>query len=110
MEATSTRQAAAAASLEVMPTCPACGTAMVVRAQWTGGRVNGLYWGCRRAPGCEGVRRIKTPEQIRAGMYDARAQAIFDWESSRDGYLSHRQPAPADAPQASGLRKLFGRV
>jgi len=43
-------------------------------------------------------------------MYDASAQAIFDWESSRDGYLSHRQPSVADAPATGGLRRLLGRV
>ena len=42
-------------------------------------------------------------------MYDASAQAIFDWESSRDGHLSHRLPAMATPAPATGLRRLFGR-
>lgn len=83
---------------------------MVVRSQWSGGRVTGLFWGCRRAPGCEGIRKIKSPELIRPITYDASAQAIFDWESSRDGYLSYRQVAPAPAAPAAGLRGLFGKV
>jgi hypothetical protein len=83
---------------------------MVVRAQWSGGHVTGLYWGCRRAPGCEGSRRIKAPDQIRPISYDASAQAIFDWESSRDGHLSRRHVSVAPAPSPSGLRRLFGRV
>ena len=83
---------------------------MVVRAQWTSGTVAGLYWGCRRAPGCEGTRKIKSPDLIRPIAYDASAQAIFDWESSRDGHLSHRHVASAPAPQQTGLRRLFGRL
>ena len=83
---------------------------MVVRAQWSGGRVTGLYWGCSRAPGCEGMRRIRNPEVVRPIVYDASAQAIFDWESSRDGYLSHRHPAPVAPPRSGGLRGLVGRV
>jgi len=83
---------------------------MVVRAQWSGGRVTGLYWGCSRAPGCDGTRRIRNPDVVRPIVYDASAQAIFDWESSRDGYLSRRHPAPVAQPRAGGLRGLVGRV
>ena len=83
---------------------------MVVRAQWSGGRVTGLYWGCSRAPGCEGMRRIRNPEVVRPLVYDASAQAIFDWESSRDGSLGRRHPAPVAQPNAGGLRGLVGRV
>jgi hypothetical protein len=82
---------------------------MVVRAQWTGGRVTGLYWGCRRAPGCEGTRRIRDVDKVRPIAYDASNQAIFDWESSRDGHLSHRPSAVAPPPPTGGLRRLFGR-
>lgn len=110
MEATSTRHATSAASHEVVPNCPACGAVMVVRAQWSGGHVNGLYWGCRRAPGCEGTRRIKSPDLIRPVSLDASAQAIFDWQSSRDGQLSHRSVAVAPPPPQTGLRRLFGRA
>jgi hypothetical protein len=110
MEAASTRQATAAVSQEFMPTCPECRTSMVVRAQWAGGRVTGLYWGCRRAPGCEGTRKIKSPDSVRPIAYDASSQAIFDWESSRDGTLSHRQLAVAAPPPATGLRGFFGKV
>jgi Nuclease-related domain len=109
MEAASTRHAAST-SHEVMPACPDCRTEMVVRAQWTGGTVTGLYWGCRRAPGCEGVRKIKSPDLVRPISYDASAQAIFDWESSREGRLSHRQVAAAPPPPATGLRRIFGRL
>lgn len=84
---------------------------MVVRAQWNGGRVHGLYWGCRRAPGCEGTRRIKTPDSIRPIAYDASNQAIYDWESSRDARPAPRmQIAPPPIAPAQGLRGLFGRL
>lgn len=109
MEAT-TRHASAAATSEVVPYCPDCGSWMVVRAHWSGGRVTGLFWGCRRAPGCEGTRRIKAPDLVHPVAFDASAQAIFDWESSRDGYLSRRHIAATPAPSPSGLRRLFGRV
>jgi hypothetical protein len=109
MEAT-TRHASAAASSELVPFCPDCGSTMVVRAQWSGGQVTGLYWGCRRAPGCEGARRIKTPDLIHPVAYDASAQAIFDWESSRDGHLSRRHVSAAPPPPPTGLRRLFGRA
>jgi hypothetical protein len=109
MEATSARHATAAAGQEVMPGCPVCGTAMVVRSQWSGGQVTGLYWGCRRAPGCEGTRKIRTADNVRPMAYDASNQAIFDWESARDGHLSHRLPAVAAPTPQTGLRRLFGR-
>jgi len=109
METASTRHATAA-SHEVLPQCPECGTQMVVRTQWTGGHVAGLYWGCRRAPGCEGTRRIKSPDTIRPTTYDASAQAIFEWESARDGHLSHRSVAVAPPPPATGLRGFLGKV
>ena len=83
---------------------------MVVRTQWNGGTVTGLFWGCKRAPGCEGVRRIKSPDLIRPISYDASAQSIFEWESSRDGNLSHRQVAVGPPPPQTGLRRLFGRL
>jgi hypothetical protein len=110
MEATTTRHATSAAAHEVLPGCPVCGTSMVVRTQWSGGHVTGLFWGCRRAPGCEGVRRIKTPDSIRPVSYDASTQAIFDWESTRDGHLSHGHAIVAPPPAPTGLRKLFGRA
>jgi hypothetical protein len=83
---------------------------MVVRSQWSSGRVTGLYWGCKRAPGCEGTRRIRTPDSVRPVAHDASAQAIFDWESSRDGHLSHRSTVVAPPPPATGLRRLFGMM
>ena len=110
MEATSARDATSAAAHEVLPGCPVCGTSMVVRSHWSGGSVTGLYWGCRRAPGCEGTRKIKSPDAVRPVSYDASAQAIFDWESSRDGHLSRGRVAAAPPPQATGLRRLFGRL
>ncbi len=93
-----------------MPACPDCTSPMVVRAQWNDGRVTGLYWGCRRAPGCEGTRRIKAPDSVRPIAYDASAQAIFDWESSREGQMAHRPVALAPPPAQTGLRRLFGRI
>jgi hypothetical protein len=109
MENASTRHATAA-SHEALPQCPDCGTNMIVRAQWNGGHVTGLYWGCRRAPGCEGMRRIKSPDTIRPTTYDASAQAIFEWESARDGHLSHRSVAVPPPAPATGLRGFFGKV
>ena len=110
MEATSTRHATSAAAREVVPACPMCGSSMVVRAQWAGGRVHGLHWGCRRAPGCEGTRRIKTPEAIRPITHDASTQAIFDWESSRERRPVHRSTAMAQPAPSGGLRSLLGRL
>jgi hypothetical protein len=109
MDATSARHATTAASHEAVPGCPLCGTSMVVRSQWSAGHVTGLYWACRRAPGCEGVRRIKSPDLISPSNHDASAQAIFDWESSRDGSgYRHRAPAPPLPP--SGIRALLGKL
>lgn len=82
---------------------------MVVRAQWSAGQVTGLYWGCRRAPGCEGARRIKSPDAIRPTTHDASAQAIFDWESARDR-PDYRHPAPPPPPTASGIRGIFRKL
>jgi Nuclease-related domain len=110
MEATSTRHAGAAPAHELVPPCPHCGSEMVVRAQWSGGHVNGLYWGCKRAPGCEGTRRIKQPETVRPYAHDASSQAIFDWESSQERRAAARQVAPLPPAPSGGLRGLFGKV
>lgn len=83
---------------------------MVVRSQWADGRVTGLYWACRRAPGCEGARRIKSPDLVQPVAHDASAQAIFDWQSSRDDPVSHRVQAPAAPAVSNGLRGLLGKV
>ncbi len=108
MEATSTRHATSAARQEVMPGCPQCGSSMVVRAQWHSGLVQGLYWACRRAPGCDGARRIRRPEEIRPLAHDASAQAIFDWESSHERRASFRREA---YPRANGgLRGMMSRA
>ena len=109
MEITTTRGSAAAA-LETMPACPDCGSDMIVRAQWHGGHVQGLNWVCRRSPGCEGMRRIRHPDEIRPINHDASTQAIFDWESSRETRLVPRRDpyAPASSPSA-GLGGVLGR-
>jgi hypothetical protein len=83
---------------------------MVVRAQWHNGRVNGLQWACRRAPGCEGTRRIRSPEAIQPIAYDASAQAIFDWESAHDRRPVYRRDMAQPASSNGGLRGFFGRV
>jgi hypothetical protein len=84
---------------------------MVVRAQWSAGRVNGLYWGCKRAPGCEGARRIKNPDEIRPIAHDASAQAIFDWQSAQEQRrAAHRAVVVAPPIQPGGLRGFFGKV
>jgi hypothetical protein len=84
---------------------------MVVRAQWSAGRVNGLYWGCKRAPGCEGARRIKNPDEVRPVAHDASAQAIFDWQSAQEQRrAAHRAVAVAPPIQSGGLRGFFGKV
>jgi hypothetical protein len=102
MEATSTRHATSSAAQEALPGCPQCGATMIVRAQWNGDVVQGLQWSCRRAPGCSGTRRIKTPDSMRPIVHDGSAQAIFDWLSARDRGEAH--------PVAmGGLRGLFGR-
>lgn len=110
MAATSTRHATSAAERELVPACPACRSLMVVRAQWSGGRVHGLYWGCKRAPGCEGTRRIKSADSIRPTAHDASAQALYDWESTRERRPAPYRSAAVAAPPATGLRALLGKV
>jgi hypothetical protein len=83
---------------------------MVVRSHWADGRVTGLYWGCRRAPGCEGARRIKSPDLVQPYAHDASAQAIFDWQSSREDRASHRARASAAPAVSKGLRGLLGKI
>ena len=107
MEITTTRGNAAAAS-ETMPACPDCGSTMLVRAQWSNGRVQGLNWVCRRSPGCEGMRRIRHPDEIRPINHDASTQAIFDWESSREERLVPRREPRASS--GSGLGGALGRL
>lgn len=85
-----------------MPACPECGTAMVVRVQWHNSYVQGLFWRCRHAPGCEGTRRIRSPESIRPINYDGSAQAIFDWERAHDR-------GEVESPVIGGLRGILGR-
>jgi hypothetical protein len=80
---------------------------MVVRALWHHGNVQGLSWICRRAPGCEGTRRIRNPESIRPLAHDASTQAIFDWESSRDHRAVPRREQPR--PPSIGLRGAVNR-
>ncbi|MEP7158213.1 MAG: nuclease-related domain-containing protein [Chloroflexota bacterium] len=107
MEITTTRRATGAAH-DTMPACPHCGSLMVVRAQWHNGNVQGLNWTCRRAPGCEGTRRIRQPDEIRPINHDASTQAIFDWQSSREERLVPRRD-PRD-PAGSGLTGMLGRM
>lgn len=107
MEITTTRGSAGAA-LETMPVCPECSATMLVRAQWHNGSVQGLNWVCRRAPGCEGVRRIRHPDEIRPINHDASTQAIFDWESSREARLVPRREPRGTA--ASGIGGVLGRL
>ncbi len=102
MEATSTRHATSAAAQEVMPACPHCGTAMIVRAQRVGDVVQGLHWACRRSPGCSGSRRIKSPDHVRPIAHDGSLQAIFDWQQARE---TGSVPTVA----VRGLRGFFGR-
>lgn len=106
METTTTRGRAAAA-LETMPACPHCRSTMLVRAQWHNGNVQGLNWVCRRSPGCEGVRRIRHPDEVRPINHDASTQAIFDWESSREQRLVPRRDSRAAS--GSGLGGVLGR-
>ena len=105
MDITTTRGAGAA--LETMPSCPECGSTMVVRALWHSGHVQGLNWVCRRAPGCEGVRRIKNPDEIRPINHDASTQAIFDWESTRDARAPRRDARTGAESKLSGLVGRF---
>ena len=107
MEITTTRGSAAAA-LETIPACPDCGSSMLVRAQWHNGSVQGLNWVCRRAPGCEGTRRIRHPDEVRPINHDASTQAIFDWESSREQRLVPRRDQRA--PSSSGLGGMLGKL
>lgn len=119
MEITTTRGAGVA--LETMPPCPECGSNMIVRAQWSNGHVQGLNWVCRRAPGCEGVRRIRRPNEVRPINHDASTQAIFDWESSHDTrshdtrshdtrLTTRREARGASGQTLSGaIGKLFNR-
>jgi hypothetical protein len=76
---------------------------MVVRTDWQAGVVHGLYWACRRAPGCTGTRRIKSPDTIRPTAHDASAQSIYEW-------LQARERGIVQAPAVGGLRGLVNRV
>jgi len=105
MEITTTRGAGAA--LDTMPMCPECGATMVVRAQWHSGQVQGLNWICRRAPGCEGMRRIRNPDEIHPINHDASTQAIFDWQSTRDARVPRREARAAKESKLSGLLGKF---
>jgi hypothetical protein len=107
MEITTTRRAAGAAH-ETMPACPHCGSGMVVRAQWHNGHVQGLNWVCHRAPGCEGARRIRHPDDIRPINHDASTQAIFDWQSSREERLVPRRDPVGS--RGSGVGGMLGRL
>jgi hypothetical protein len=83
---------------------------MVVRAQWHSGHVQGLNWVCRRGPGCEGVRRIRNPDEIRPTNHDASTQAIFDWESTHNSRTARREVRGATESKLSGiLGKLLTR-
>lgn len=104
MEITTTRGAGAA--VDTMPVCRQCGATMVVRAQWHNGHVQGLNWVCRRAPGCEGVRRIRNPDEIRPINHDASTQAIFDWQSTHDARVPRRETRGATESKLGGL---FGK-
>ena len=75
---------------------------MIVRAQRNGDLVQGLHWACRRAPGCNGTRRIKSPDHVQPIVHDGSLQAIFDWQRARD-----MGTVPPVAVR--GLRGLFGR-
>src|SRR5688500_4240538 len=105
MEITTTRGAGAA--VDTMPVCRECGATMVVRAQWHNGHVQGLNWVCRRAPGCEGVRRIRNPDEIRPINHDASTQAIFDWQSMHEARVPRRD---AEGATESKLGGPFVRV
>ncbi|HUP83583.1 MAG TPA: nuclease-related domain-containing protein [Candidatus Limnocylindria bacterium] len=108
MEITTTHGAGAA--LETMPSCPDCGSTMVVRAQWHNNHVQGLTWTCRRAPGCEGVRRIRNPDEIRPINHDASTQAIFDWESTHEARAPRRDARRASESRLGGfMGKLLSR-
>jgi hypothetical protein len=108
MEITTTRGAGAA--LETMPSCPDCGSTMVVRALWHNGHVQGLNWVCRRAPGCEGARKIRNPDEIIPINHDASTQAIFDWQSTHDARVPRRDIRGGGESKLSGLvGKLFAR-
>ena len=105
MEITTTRRAGAA--LDTMPSCPDCGSTMVVRAQWHSGHVQGLNWVCRRAPGCEGVRRIRNPDEIVPINHDASTQAIFDWQSTHDHRVPRRDARGGGESKLSGFMSKF---
>ena len=84
---------------------------MIVRAQWSNGHVQGLNWVCRRAPGCEGTRRIRHPDEIRPINHDASTQAIFDWEASHETRVTPRRETSGAASQAlsGAIGKFFNR-
>ncbi len=43
-------------SSEAAPSCPRCGTAMVLRTSKRGASVGSQFWGCPKYPGCQGTR------------------------------------------------------
>jgi len=46
----------AARGLEISPTCPACGKAMVRRTARRGSQTGNSFWGCATYPACRGTR------------------------------------------------------
>jgi restriction system protein len=41
-----------------VPTCPTCGSGMVIRTAKRGPNVGGRFWGCQRFPRCRGTRKV----------------------------------------------------
>lgn len=50
------RRASAPTAIQAAPTCPRCGTAMVLRTARRGGTAVSPFWGCVRYPACRGTR------------------------------------------------------
>lgn len=76
---------------------------MVVRAQWRGETVDGLFWGCQRELVCDGRRKIRDPLMIQPTA-DAGTQAIYEWMRARDSLPGH------SATASSGFLGVLGRA
>ena len=51
-------KSAASKNPTTQPTCPQCGSPMVMRETRNGPNVGKMFWGCPRFPACRGVRKI----------------------------------------------------
>jgi hypothetical protein len=90
---------------QALPACPRCHSAMVVRATRGGHSAGRLFWGCSRAPACNGTRGVASGQALRPAAADATVQPIFEWERQRENNM----PDSAVDRLLGGFGRLIGR-